>query len=180
MPITLQNEIAIKKQINDISTRLTNNMVNIKYHRNRLPKVISSYKIIRDNLKNYMIKNGEAVIDRHKVCAAMTLAILRENVIEITDPKKASYQEKSANIFLTYILSQAIIEDFYYAEKEVKLIFLTPRIYMKEYQKLIFNNKNILQSIATRPTFEYSQVLFFLSHIFYLMELHSKEVTIEA
>lgn len=181
MPLTTENEIQIQKLIHRIASRLTANRTHLKYHRNHIPLVITTYKAIRDNLKTYMIPkidDEEIVIDRHKVCAVITLSILKEKVIEVTITD-GTFGERAANIMLTFLLSQAIMEDFYAAQHGKRIVFSTPTSYLIEYQKLLYNNNAILTEIANHPKSDYANVVFFLSHIFYLMELHSESAAQE-
>ena len=173
MPLTQQNEQQIKKQMGLISSNIIGSRSNVlNYNDYRFGPIIDKYKSIRDNIKDYMVeKNGCVVIDRHKVCASMTVAILYAKPINIIDESKATYKDRSANIILSFLLTQAILKDFYYEENKEELQYSMPKGYLTEYIKLISKNIDLLNSIAINPkNFSYAQSFFFLSHLYYFFE----------
>lgn len=175
MPITKKNKEDIKEQIAIISKQITLKKTNIKFNQLKLNSIINNYEYLRDSIKTFMKKEHETQIDRHKVAAIMSIAILKNEPIEIIgDKSSATAKERSANIILTFLISLAIIEDFYAQENTERIKINTSTTYIQEYTKLIENNLINLQSVWVNPKQDLSNIVFFISHIFYFLEENTK------
>lgn len=175
MPITQKNKEDIKNQIDFLAKLICEKNQNLKLNESSLSNIFITYEYLRDNIKTFMKKEHETQIDRHKIATIVSLAILENNPIEIIN-KDIELTEKTrdANIYLTFYVSQAIIKDFYYEENKEKLKMSLPdKEYIFEYIKLIFNNMIHLKKICSEPKEDLSNILFFISHLFYFLEKYS-------
>ena len=60
---------------------------------NDIPFIIyEEYMNQRNMLRRLYEKDEKSLIDRHKVCACMTVAIIKAHPITLTDPKESDYQ----------------------------------------------------------------------------------------
>lgn len=174
MPITDKNKEDIKNQINIISNQITLKNQNIRFNVTKLNLILNDYEFLRDSIKTFMKKGYETQIDRHKVAAIMSVSILKNKPIEIIGNKSsATLKERSANIILTFLISHAIIEDFYTQENKKSIKINVPTTYIQEYIKLIENNLINLQSVWVNPKQDLSNIVFFISHLFYFLEKYS-------
>jgi len=185
MPLTYDNKLQIKKQVesisndlSDLSLKKTNRKLN--FNISDMDEVFDMYTQIRDILKPIMKLKPTSIvrIDRHKVSAILTIVIIEKNFLKFTcDIKEANDIEKYSNIYLGFFLSKAIIKDFYEQDKsqqtkeDVPLLDNSDASYMKHFKKLIINNLSFLR-LSFQDKDKISVILF-LSHIFYHMEQNS-------
>lgn len=176
MPITEENEEQIKKQISIFAQKIISNKKDLSFDQYRLSGIIESYKNIRDNIKTLMKQEHVTQIDRHKIAAIFTLAILKHEPIRLLKKENANEYQRNANILLSYAVALSIISDFYFKETKIELasIMKFKPEYTKEYIKLIFNNLKNFESIYVNPKQDLSNILFFISHILYHIEEISK------
>ncbi|MFY9084266.1 hypothetical protein [Aliarcobacter cryaerophilus] len=166
---------AIIERICLVAEQITLKNPNIIFSKNKLPYIVQDYRFLRDSLRSFLLKDSETDFDRHRVATVATLAILKNSPIVVADPKKINSKTLNANILLTFLISNSIIEDFYLQESGEEIKIVTSNIYAREYIKLIENNMVNLQSIWVNPKQDLSNILFFISHIFYLLEEISKK-----
>ncbi len=181
MPISLKNEEDIQNQIDITANKLISKSSNLTYNKDTKYKVIEKYKEIRDNTANFMKtdKDGKVVIDRHKVVAGLTVAILKYKPISIKNEERATKKEFSANHFLAYLSSMTIMSDFLEEELKIKLHITTYIIdYMAHFRDLLINNKGMINRIGIDNSIKEdleSQCIFFISHIMYHLEKYMLE-----
>lgn len=173
MPITNKNKEEIKKQIITISDGIVLKNKNIKFNKLKLNLIVNDYEKIRDSIKAFMKKEYATRIDRHKVATIMSISILKNNPIQPVNGQEVTYAQRVANIVLTFLLSQVIIEDFYFQENKKEIKLETPDGYINEYIKLIGNNIRNLESVWVNSKQDLCNMIFFISHIFYFIEEYS-------
>lgn len=191
MPITQQNKDDIKEQVEYLceEVKKLSGRDFLSYNINNINKVFQRYENIRDSLKPVMRYDvyDMVKVDRHKVSSLMLISLMKEEFISIKPQyktQKLNPVEKHANIYLGYFLGKAIIRDFYNADTGGKIAgvdtlnVVEPAGYAKHFRKLIYNNENIILSIAKCVKSEDMNILFFISHLFYFIEQYSIQVNL--
>lgn len=173
MPISLQNEQQISAQIKFYGEHLEKHSKNknLKFDNTKLPLIIKKYKYIRNNLRNYMTKGEDTVIDRHKIAAIFAVSILAIEPIKIN--KSSVWSDQNANIIMGFYCAKAIMKDFYKKATNDAITFDDPPTYNNhkyiiEYVKLVDVNKKLLLEAAN--SLEEVTSIFFLSHLFFMFE----------
>lgn len=134
----------------------------VLYDEDKLDGLFSTYELIRDSLRESMRDNDK--LDRHKIAALLTIAFLFHNPFDISSDN-ASPAIRNIKYIIALKIGVAILASF----KNVKS-YDVDISYSQEFVRLLQNNRELFNNIASSQGQNSIQSVFFLSHIYYFIE----------
>ena len=163
-------EIIIKTG-KDIKKELLNG-TNMSFDTNSLERTFKIYKKLNPQIKEKMNlkneKNDADKIDRHKIASILLVAIINSNPFfnNLEHIDEYNYLQKNAKYILAIKVAMTTMH-FFDKRKDYSKILESDYI-NKDFVKLISVNKKLSDKIC--ETGEDIEILFFYSHIFYMIE----------
>ena len=135
----------------------------ITYDEKQIDNIFVTYNELKDRLKQQM-HSPDKLLDRHKIAALLTFAIVANEPFKINKIDNPSYTLRVANYFVALKTALAILALF-----KNKTNFEIDKTYMQEFFRLLHINKSTIQQICKNKNTDIT-ILFFLSHLYYFID----------